>query len=227
MADFQAFQRTCSRFLTILSLRQGPQPPKGTGLPAPRSEKRRYIPRTLATSFLVTLLASCATQPKAPPPPPIGKLVVEFQNGQTAVVNLDEKQAHYGLSQFVAGLAGQGYYNGQFVYRQVPGYFVLAGKSRLTAQTALPGLYGPAGITPTLPEAQSGQVGAVVHADGAVGPELILQYGWSVADEDTEPQNIRIGTLKMVHGSLKSVQRGDKIWRITYQSPAPTTKSVW
>lgn len=181
------------------------------------------FPRYLAPSLLVTFLAGCTTQPTVSPPP-IGKLVVEFQGGQTATINLDKKGADYRLNSAVATWAKQGYYNGQFVYRQVPGYFLLAGKARLNGHVPEQGIsyvgLQADGTMAELPEAHMGQVGAVVHANGTVGPELMLQYGWSLADEGTEPQNIRIGTLEEGKGNLKSVQRGDKIWRITFQ-PAP------
>lgn len=157
-------------------------------------------------------LGACATKA---PKPVFGKLEVEFQGGQTALINLDEKTADYALNGAIAQLAAQGYYNGNIVYRQVPGYFVLLGKARLSGQPTLPGVYGVGlganGKVRQLPEAGEWQVGAVVHANGEVGPELLLQYGWSVVDAATELKNVRIGTLQAVEGKLLNVRRGDKV----------------
>jgi hypothetical protein len=163
--------------------------------------------RLLAAALLLT---ACAENPlviaptKAVPGPTV---TITFQNGQTADVLLSGRNPalEYQFLQW----AKQGVYNQAPVYRQLPGIFLLAGKPRLSGFAFIDGRY-----TENLGQ-QKGtrhmQAGLVTHADGTVGPELILQYGWGVRSCCEAPANVTIGRIMEGRRSLPAVQRGDYI----------------
>lgn len=164
-----------------------------------------------------TLLAGCYSaiprhKPKAAPPPVTAQ--ASFQFGQTANVLLDAS-GNTGLQQAFQQWVRQGVYTQTPVYRQLPGVFVLTGKPRLAGQGFVMGTQ--ATLEPKqkkFPEAKAGEAGLIIHADGTVGPELILIYGHSVTSCCEAPQNIRIGKITSGKSALKSVQRGDNLQSI-------------
>lgn len=136
---------------------------------------------------------------------------LEFQFGQHAEIQLDN-DLDPALKDAFLKWVNDGVYTQTPVYRQLPGIFILTGKPRLAGQGFV------AGQVP-LPEAWregngdvgTGDVGLVTHADGTVGPELILKYGPGLITCCEAPQNLRIGTISKGSFKLRSVQRGDNL----------------
>lgn len=137
-----------------------------------------------------------------------------FQNGQQATVRLDAGDP--ALQKAFLQWAGQGVYAQAPVYRQLPGIFVLAGKPRLAGHAFVSGQSPTPLLKNAKPEeASTGQIGLVTHADGTVGPEIILIYGHALRTCCQAPANILIGTITSGESSLHTVLRGDNLVNIT------------
>jgi hypothetical protein len=166
----------------------------------------------LATALLISACSSMSgeTPTRSAPPPSPTMAQLTFQNGQTATLKLDGDPA---LRAAFLKFAAAGAYTETPVYRQLPGIFILTGKPRLAGQGFVTGQPMPQGKS----EARFGQVGLVTHADGTVGPELVLIYGPSVTTCCEAPANLRLGTITEGKWSLRHVQRGDNLTSIAIQ----------
>ncbi len=178
----------------------------------------KLTPKALILAALA--LSACTPAiPRSTYTPPSYKAEATFQFGQGVTIKLDESTGNTGLQKAFRGWVEQGVYTNTPVYRQLPGVFVLTGKPRLAGQGYVMG-GEPSKTKPDqtkFPEAGAGQIGLVTHADGTVGPELILIYGHSLTTCCDAPQNIRIGKITSGKSSLKSVQRGDNLQSIAIQ----------
>ena len=161
------------------------------------------------------ILASCtASAPSGPPT----LAQATFQNGQVVQIKLDPN-LDPALKTAFENWVAQGVYTNSPVYRKLPGIFLLTGKPRLAGYGFQSGVIptpNPKGKTP--PSTTSSNIGLVVHADGTVGPELILQYGIGVVSCCEAPQNIRIGILTKGALKLHQVERGDNLQNIVIES---------
>ncbi len=141
------------------------------------------------------------------------KYTLEFQGGQTAEINITSN--HPGIQTAIKAWIEQGLYNQAPVYRQVPQQFLLVGKPRLTGQ---PYFSGPALTSETKIGTQNiGNVGLVVHADGTLGPELMLHYGIRALSCCQNLQAVTIGTITRGSRNLATVKRGDTLLSTTSQ----------
>lgn len=169
---------------------------------------------------LAVLLAACGggytykAYPKPPLPKPEAEMV--FQEGQKVRVKMLGQNAE--LENAFMSWVVQGVYTQAPVYRQLPGVFVLAGKPRLKGEgfvmgTGLTPVMNKQGqmVTPEVKDARMGQIGLVVHADGTVGPEVILVYGACLRTCGEAPANLRIGTIEQGMLGLRDVLRGDNV----------------
>ncbi|TKW60464.1 MAG: hypothetical protein DI628_06055 [Blastochloris viridis] len=167
------------------------------------------------------VLAACSGNGytyKAHAKPALPKPFVEmvFQEGQKVRVQMLGQDAE--LENAFMSWVEQGVYTNAPVYRQLPGVFVLAGKPRLKGEGFVMGT-APAPqvdakgqpMAPKVHEAGVGHLGLVVHADGTVGPEMILIYGKSVGACCEAPKNVRIGAIREGRLILESVKRGDNL----------------
>lgn len=155
---------------------------------------------------------------KAPAKPALPKPFVEmvFEEGQKVRVQMLGQDA--ALENAFMSWVEQGVYTKAPVYRQLPGVFVLAGKPRLKGEGFVMGT-APAPqvnekgepVTPKMEEASAGYVGLVAHADGTVGPEMILVYGRALGACCEAPRNVRIGVIREGRLILRDVKRGDNL----------------
>ena len=134
-------------------------------------------------------------------------LVFTFQNGQQAQVLLGKKHEH--LKEHLLAWIQQGVYRNSPVYRQVPGDFLLTGKPRMAGWGFVKGMYLE--NLAKQPSARYGQVGLIVHADGTVGPELIIKYGFSAQNCCLDPANVQIGKIITGKAALGKVKLGDNL----------------
>lgn len=170
--------------------------------------------RLLALALLITLAGCASANQKSAPVGP--NLVMQFQNGQSITVELFNR--NQAVQNTFLAWVGQGVYTNTPVYRQLPGIFILTGKPRLAGRGFMP---GPAMVQlEKQPSAKTGQMGLVVHADGTVGPEIYLQYGYTLRECCTAPATIPIGKINnMATGkkTLASIERGDNLINIAIQ----------
>ncbi len=171
---------------------------------------------------MTVALAACGSgagytyKPHAAPALPKPFVEMVFQEGQKVRVQLLGQDA--ALENAFMSWVEQGVYTNAPVYRQLPGVFVLAGKPRLKGEGFVIGT-APApqfdekgqSVAPKVEEATTGYMGLVVHADGTVGPEMILVYGKAVGACCEAPKNIRIGAIRMGRLILNDVKRGDNL----------------
>jgi hypothetical protein len=177
------------------------------------------IKTRLATLIFATALTACAhvstgTKQPAKAPPPLAELSFQF-NQQVTLELLNEDPA---LTEAFLKWAKDGVYANTPVYRQLPGIFVLTGKPRLKGTAFI------AGTNPTpdpkgkpARDATMGYAGLVIHADGTVGPEIVLTYGRCFRAYCEGPANIRFAKIGDGQGSLGAVQRGDNLMNIAIQ----------
>lgn len=181
------------------------------------------LPQALFLSFALLLAACGSSLTDAPAalrapfskdtPLPRPQMQVAFQQGQTVTIKLAGKNGPL-ENQFVEWVR-EGVYSNAFVYRQLPGVFILAGKPRLQGLPFVDGR--EVENLKKQPQTHYGSVGLIVHADGTVGPEMILYYGWSVRECCQTPANVRIGTITSGQSLLAKVQRGDVLTNIAIQ----------
>lgn len=181
--------------------------------------------RTLAKTFLLpplsaALFACAAALPpqkalqNQSPPPPAAALYFQF-NQQVKLQLLDEDPALLGA---FTKWVNSGVYSQTPVYRQLPGIFIIAGKPRLKGEPFVRGtLATPLPKNKKPKEASKGYAGLVIHADGTVGPELVLTYGRCFRAYCEGPANIRIAKITDNSGALGTVQRGDNLISIAIE----------
>lgn len=191
---------------------------------------------TLALTLLAaaTLLAGCQSMGNkfssvnwskySPPNPfeskPAGpEVTLTLENGAQVKFVITSKNAQ--LAEFTRILIERGYYNDQYIYRDVPGAFVLTGKARLSNRPTMAGPYVPKDEIEKLGDVGTGEVGLLVHVDGTVGPEFILRYGMMLRDQETQPQNVLIGKLTEGQDALEAAQKGDKVARVSVVRQPP------
>lgn len=161
-------------------------------------------------AVLTAILSACTHRNNLDNPAPQisttgPEVEITFQNGQHASIMLGKNQP--ALKKQFLGWVQQGVYRNAPVYRQVPGDFLLTGKPRLAGWGFIKGLYVE--NVAKQHSAHYGQVGLVVHADGTVGPELIIKYGFSVQSCCLDPANVEIGKITSGSASLAKVPLGD------------------
>lgn len=167
-------------------------------------------PKTRISLLLagILTLSACAGMPLQRPP----EAHLSFQSGQQVTVDVTAQDP--ALKAAFLKWARRGVYSQTPVYRQLPGIFVLTGKPRLAGNGYLPGQAPTMNLEDpkTKPaEAKNGDIGLVIHADGTVGPEIILVYGYGIVACCEAPANIRIGKITSGKSALGSVQRGDNL----------------
>ncbi|PZP38477.1 MAG: hypothetical protein DI585_07280 [Pseudomonas fluorescens] len=158
----------------------------------------------LLTAALFASACASSVNPKQ-------NLELTFQNGQTAIVKLNDTNPE--IRNAFLNWVDQGVYAQTPVYRQFPGVFLLAGKPRLKGEGYISGPGTP--LKPKHPH--YGQIGLVIHADGTVGPELLMVYGVGLTSCCEAPQSIVIGRITSGKGDLGTVQRGDNLQTIAIQ----------
>lgn len=163
---------------------------------------------------LALVLAACSSSLTAQQPPlPRPQMQASFQQGQTITIKLAGKNGP--LENQFAEWVREGVYTNAYVYRQLPGVFILAGKPRLQGMPFVDG--GSVQDPKKQSSTHYGNIGLVTHADGSIGPEIILYYGWSVRECCQTPANVTIGTITSGQSSLGKVQRGDLLTNIAIQ----------
>ncbi len=172
----------------------------------------------LAVTLVLAACSGSGYTYKAHAKPALPKPFVEmvFQEGQKVRVQMLGQDAE--LENAFMSWVEQGIYTHAPVYRQLPGVFVLAGKPRLKGEGFVMGT-APAPqvdakgqpVAPKMYDSSVGHVGLVVHADGTVGPEMILVYGKAVGACCEAPKNVRIGAIRSGRLILESVKRGDNL----------------
>ena len=138
-------------------------------------------------------------------------ITMKLENGQTVTLILTTRVDE--LAQFTRVMIERGYYDDQYIYRDVPGDFVLTGKARLSGRPTLAGPYIK--DADKMDAVTTGQVGLLIHQDGTVGPEFILRYGRMIRDRETQPANVAVGYIKSGKDVLEAAQKGDKVFRTT------------
>jgi hypothetical protein len=141
-------------------------------------------------------------------------LHLTFQGGQSAEVSVIPNSP---FKDALMGWADAGVYNGTPVYRNMPGVFLLTGKPRLAGNNFVQGvpMPTPAHDVSNLPG--RAEAGLVVHADGTVGPELIVRYGTCILSACERPQAVRFGYVTRTTGNLKDILRGDRLESVTVE----------
>ncbi|NBX86079.1 MAG: hypothetical protein EBQ80_02390 [Proteobacteria bacterium] len=120
------------------------------------------------------------------------------------------------ISTYAHTLLSSGYYRGQYIYRQVPGVCMATGIATLSGwrnarAMQLPmqqskGGFKPIKTTTTGP----GTVGLLRHANGTIGPELVIHYGINPLEKCPLPAT-RIGKITQGRDALRQTKKGDKI----------------
>lgn len=148
------------------------------------------------------------------------EVTMQLENG--AQVKFVVTTTNTQLAQFVRVMTERGYYDDQYIYRDVPGAFVLTGKARLSNRPTVAGPYVPKETLDKLGDVGTGEVGLVTHVDGTVGPEFILRYGMMIRDQETQPANVKIGVITAGKEALEAAEKGDKVTKVTIiRQPQP------
>ncbi|MFZ2586967.1 MAG: peptidylprolyl isomerase [Alphaproteobacteria bacterium] len=136
------------------------------------------------------------------------QLVVEFEGGGVAVYELNMSRPEM-VYPFIRKV-DEGFYDGLYVHRVVPGLFVQTGEGSWLRRA-------PWAITAPQKEGRAahlGEIGLVENPNGTYGPYLNMMFGGTDVETSLVPQTLVLGWLVDGASAVKSLKKGDKIFRI-------------
>lgn len=178
--------------------------------------KRAFALLTVAAAILgVLMLGACSVvgdlSARFDDPEPQGpELVLKVEGEQASgtivyALNMRKPQLVYPLIHWV----DDGFYDGMYVSRVVPGIFVQTDNGYWTNRKSLPRVVPPEPVTGSA--AGVGNLGLAQNADGSFGPRLVMMTGSTLLEQKLIPLNSNIGVLVEGGDILKRLKKGDRI----------------
>lgn len=140
---------------------------------------------------------------------------MEFDGGTVEIaLNPRRPQFIHPLLELVNG----GYYNGQFVSRVSPGYFIMVGEPSLSAgNMPVQALALPKSQTEKVRTSGKWEIGIIDNQNGTYGPQLVITQGGYIAPEI--PKNLNIGWVVKGREVIVNTRKGDYLRRFTLRVP--------